>query len=52
LKVWQRNYYEHVVRDDADLYRIRDYINDNPLRWTEDEDNPARAVLRGVTSVR
>jgi REP element-mobilizing transposase RayT len=32
-RVWQRNYYEHVVRDDADLERIRQYIDDNPLRW-------------------
>jgi len=31
--VWQRNYYEHIVRDDADLDRIRRYIAANPLRW-------------------
>ncbi|MBN1641952.1 MAG: transposase [Anaerolineae bacterium] len=33
---WQRNYYEHVVRDDADLARIRAYVATNPLRWVED----------------
>lgn len=32
-RVWQRNYYEHVVRDDEGLERIRAYIRDNPLAW-------------------
>jgi putative transposase len=34
--VWQRNYYEHIVRDEADLGRIRSYIEANPSRWRED----------------
>ena len=38
--VWQRNYYEHVVRGDADLDRIRKYVQDNPAKWAEDSDNP------------
>ena len=38
--VWQRNYYEHIIRDDADLNRIRQYIWDNPARWQEDPENP------------
>jgi REP element-mobilizing transposase RayT len=33
LKVWQRNYYEHVVRSRAELARIRWYIMTNPVRW-------------------
>jgi len=36
---WQRNYYEHVVRGDADLERIRAYIAHNPARWAEDTYN-------------
>ncbi|MEW6568022.1 MAG: transposase [Chloroflexota bacterium] len=40
--VWQRNYYEHVIRDDADLLRIRQYILDNPTAWDMDEENPNR----------
>jgi hypothetical protein len=32
-KLWQRNYYEHIVRGDADLARIRAYIRDNPANW-------------------
>lgn len=39
-RFWQRNYYEHVIRDEEDLNRIRQYIIDNPMRWDEDEDNP------------
>ena len=31
--VWQRNYYEHVVRGEADYRRIEGYIRDNPARW-------------------
>jgi putative transposase len=38
--VWQRNYYEHIIRDEEDLYRIRQYIIDNPAKWAEDTDNP------------
>lgn len=39
--VWQRNYYEHVIRDDESLNLIRQYILDNPARWMNDHDNPA-----------
>lgn len=39
--VWQRNYYEHVVRDDESLTRIRDYVTTNPARWMDDILNPA-----------
>jgi len=46
--VWQRNYYEHVIRDEADLHRIRQYITDNPMCWAEDEENPL-AQKRGIS---
>ena len=39
--VWQRNYYEHIIRNEKDLARIRQYIIDNPAKWAEDADNPA-----------
>lgn len=39
--VWQRNYYEHVIRDDADYNRIAEYIANNPQRWAEDTLYPA-----------
>ena len=44
--VWQRNYYEHVVRNEQALQRIREYIGNNPLRWDLDIENPAN-VQRG-----
>ena len=45
--VWQRNYYEHVVRTEDDLDAIRRYIVENPLKWAEDEENPAvREMVR------
>jgi putative transposase len=39
--VWQRGFYEHVIRDEAELRAIRDYIFGNPARWDEDENSPA-----------
>ena len=38
--VWQRNYYEHIIRNNTGLNRIRKYIADNPARWDEDTENP------------
>jgi len=40
VPVWQRNYYERVVRNEEELNRIRQYILENPLRWAEDPENP------------
>jgi putative transposase len=37
---WQRNYYEHIIHDENELTRIRKYIQDNPVNWSNDEDNP------------
>jgi REP element-mobilizing transposase RayT len=39
-KFWQRNYYEHVVRNETDLQNKTDYIEANPLLWDEDDENP------------
>ena len=39
--LWQRNYYEHIVRDEESLNRIRQYITDNPAQWEFDQENPA-----------
>ncbi|MDL1896146.1 hypothetical protein FBQ82_07730 [Anaerolineae bacterium CFX7] len=40
--VWQRNYYEHIIRNERDLERIRAYIVNNPAAWSDDAENPAR----------
>ena len=39
---WQRNYYEHIVRNEDELNRIREYIINNPLQWQFDKENPNR----------
>ncbi len=44
--VWQRNYYEHVIRDEEEMNRIRQYISDNPAKWGEDENNPVNIITR------
>ncbi len=40
-RLWQRNTYEHVIRDDADLSRPHECIATNPPRWEEDQLHPA-----------
>jgi len=39
IHFWQRNYYEHIIRDDDDLNRIRYYIINNPGQWDNDAEN-------------
>lgn len=43
--VWQRNYYEHVIRDEKTLFEIREYIENNPKQWDLDENNPANLKM-------
>ncbi|MBI4775116.1 MAG: transposase [Deltaproteobacteria bacterium] len=40
VRIWQRNYYEHIIRDDEELNRIREYIANNPAQWETDRENP------------
>jgi REP element-mobilizing transposase RayT len=37
-KLWQRNYYEHIICNEQELNKIREYIINNPLNWTSDEN--------------
>lgn len=39
LLIWQRNYFEHIIRNDIELEKIREYISLNPSTWEEDQDN-------------
>ena len=41
-RLWQRNYYEHIIRDEESLNHIREYILTNPIRWHLDKENPQR----------
>ena len=38
--IWQRNYFEHVIRSEESWNSIRQYILDNPARWAFDRENP------------
>jgi REP element-mobilizing transposase RayT len=40
IKIWQRNYYEHIIRNENELNRIREYIQNNPMKWEFDRENP------------
>jgi REP element-mobilizing transposase RayT len=42
--VWQRDYFERVLRSERELDRARAYILDNPRKWAEDKNNPANAA--------
>ncbi|WP_211752240.1 transposase [Nitrosomonas communis] len=46
-KLWQRNYWEHIVRNEPDWNQIRAYIQNNPLQWTLDKLNPVYGQSRG-----
>ena len=39
-RLWQRNYYEHIVRHDESLRDLQQYILDNPAQWAFDKENP------------
>jgi REP element-mobilizing transposase RayT len=40
-KIWQRDYYEHIIRNQSAADRIARYIESNPARWNEDKENPS-----------
>ena len=46
--VWQRNYYEHIIRNEESLNRIREYITNTPLQWAMDHENPNRIDANSV----
>ena len=47
VPVWQRNYYERVIRNERELDATRQYIVENPVRWAEDAENPKNLSRRG-----
>jgi putative transposase len=51
MPVWQRNYYEHVIRNERELERIREYVATNPLKWALDRENPQRTGSSPVEDV-
>ena len=47
--VWGRNYYEHIIRYETSLNRIRRYIAANPSQWAEDHEHPRHPLRRRAT---
>ncbi|QFY91129.1 transposase [Magnetovirga frankeli] len=47
-KLWQRNYWEHIVRNEPELNRIREYIHNNPAQWELDKLHPNNPVGAGL----
>jgi len=45
-RVWQRNYYEHIIRDEDSLFRIRKYIAENVMRWVFKQSLPSEEILK------
>jgi len=43
---WQPNYYEHIIKDEADLSRIKEYIAQNPINWASDRNNPLNIKIK------
>ena len=39
-KLWQRGYYDRIIRNESELHRIREYIQNNPCQWSLDGENP------------
>lgn len=46
--LWQRNYYEHIIRNNLELQRIREYILTNPKKWQEDKCQPKKYYHNAV----
>ena len=47
--IWQRNYYDHIIRNDQDFMNIWEYIDTNPQRWQEDQLHPS-VINKGASS--
>ena len=44
-RLWQRNYYEHIIRNEEEMNSIREYVYYNPAQWEKDENNPGLEAL-------
>jgi len=46
--IWQRNYYEHIIRSESSLQETREYIANNPAQWANDRENPNAVGARFI----
>ena len=52
MPVWQHNYYEHVIRSEDELNRVREYVVSNPSSWADDTENPSsNAFMKRSTTI-
>lgn len=45
IVIWQSRFFDRIIRDERELYAIRKYIDDNPLQWHEDKNNPDNLMM-------
>jgi hypothetical protein len=43
IPVWQRNYYDHIIRNEDEWNNIHLYIESNPINWADDDENPSQS---------
>ena len=48
ISLWQRNYYEHIIRNEKELNQIREYTQNNPLQWRLDRENSVRTGIESL----
>ena len=46
IKIFQRNFYEHIIRNEKEYYAIKNYIENNPDNWDQDKENPKNIEFR------
>jgi REP element-mobilizing transposase RayT len=49
MVIWQRNYYDHIIRDEKSLYLVRKYIHKNPENWYVDSENHINREIQEIT---
>ena len=52
MRLWQRNYYERVIRSDNEMDRARQYIRDNPMKWDQDRENPVNVPASPIAGIQ
>lgn len=45
IKIWQSRFYDRIIRKEIELYSIRKYIQDNPMQWAVDRNNPGNLMM-------
>ncbi|PIZ67970.1 hypothetical protein COY13_02145, partial [Candidatus Roizmanbacteria bacterium CG_4_10_14_0_2_um_filter_36_35] len=44
IVIWQKSFYDHIIRNEESLDKIRQYIRDNPKNWNKDRNNPKNII--------